>query len=393
MNSPSPPEQADKSAGRSGCIHRLLAAAVVVQLGLAGGITGWGLWQGRQEEGKRPDIATNGIAADGFSATSPAPDSAGGPAVGTADDILSDPPEVAGSERPPEGSQEGSDPVEPALRTGLAMEELAGRRAMQEGAGGPRDLRENALKAGQVLNSVLGAASVDETLSHVRHGDAMRPLLEDFAQRSGERRLPERVTVRRASLVNLEGLPVLLLQLNDQRFRAASFVEDMKSGEWLLDWESFVGFSELSWEELRRNKPTTPVSVRSYALLEDYYNFEFADPEEYLSLRLDSPDNFHGIYAYVPRDSPFADQILRDLASRRPRPALMLIRYPESAVQDNQVIVEEVIAWRWMDVRDAPTGHFIGSHRQIDETIDAGVPDSGDDQPPAEAGGQAASFP
>lgn len=247
------------------------------------------------------------------------------------------------------------------LRTGAVLEQLASEREMQHIDFDSFDANAEAARAIEVLNGLLATAEPAEMVTRLRHGDLMLPTLERFADRPEAGRLPERIAARSAGLQVVEELPILLVQLSDPRFREAAFLLEEQTGDWLLDWESFVGYSQLGWDDLREQLPTEAVFVRGYATLSDYYNFEFDSPSELLCVRIDSPDNFHAIYAYVDRTSELAEEVVAQLARGRVRPVLAEVRYPGGASHDNQVILDEVVAWRWLDVRDQPTMTLVGA--------------------------------
>jgi len=46
-----------------------------------------------------------------------------------------------------------------------------------------------------------------------------------------------------------------------------------------VDWESFVGASEMGWPEFKKERPVRPQLFRVFAQFDDYYNYEFSDEE------------------------------------------------------------------------------------------------------------------
>ncbi len=114
-----------------------------------------------------------------------------------------------------------------------------------------------------------------------------------------------------------------------------------------IDWESWVGWSEMPWEEFLASKPTTGRVFRLNLSPTDYYNFAFSDDQKWQAYRLQSPDGEHSIYGYAERDSAVG------YASRCPpdskQMALMLaLKFPENATSDNQVLIEKFVAEGWV---------------------------------------------
>ena len=367
----SPPQlsaEIEQILARRTRMRRILISLVVLLLVASFGMTAWVIWQRNRapELAPRPDAvepATDVASTAGqVTVLSPVNDPGTGVKQGSGDasvgSLFDLQPGVGVDQDPASQPVTGGGEDEPVLRIDEGLEHITSRRAMEEFDVETFDARSKAIVVGAMLNEILGASSPDEVVPHLRHGESMRPLLEAFAERAEAHRLPSRVEVRGATLVEVDDLPVFLLQLAHPLFKEAAFMRDSEAEKWLLDWESFVGFSLLGWDDLRQQKPQTPTYVRAHALLADYYNFEFSDQERYLALRLDSPDNYHAIYGYVDREHPQAAEIMQALARQRVRPALVVIRYPDSATQNNQVIIDEVVAWRWLDVRDGPTNQF-----------------------------------
>lgn len=54
----------------------------------------------------------------------------------------------------------------------------------------------------------------------------------------------------------------------------------MTDSGYRIDWETSIGFNPVSPEEFRVTKPTTPVRIRGYAKLEDFYADKFSESKE-----------------------------------------------------------------------------------------------------------------
>ena len=49
-----------------------------------------------------------------------------------------------------------------------------------------------------------------------------------------------------------------------------------RTGQWLLDWDAWVAFSEESWLQTKEKRLPRPILIRAVASEDDYYNYEFA---------------------------------------------------------------------------------------------------------------------
>ncbi len=115
----------------------------------------------------------------------------------------------------------------------------------------------------------------------------------------------------------------------------------------LLDWESFVGFSEATWDELAKNKPIKPVRLRVTAKQSGYYNDDFASEKEWQSVSLSSPNEEDSIFGYVNRGSSDFQKLFNFGLSNNKK-VILEVRYPEGAENGNQVLIDSVVEQSWL---------------------------------------------
>ena len=120
--------------------------------------------------------------------------------------------------------------------------------------------------------------------------------------------------------------------------------------EILLDWESYVAYSEMTWDELAEKKPTKPVKLRVTAKLAYYYNDEFANEKDWQSVALTNPNEDGSIYGYVKRGSATYQRLFNFGLSDN-RKVILEVYFPEGADTGNQVFIERVVEQGWL-VRD-----------------------------------------
>lgn len=123
----------------------------------------------------------------------------------------------------------------------------------------------------------------------------------------------------------------------------------------LVDWESWVGWSEMPWADFEREKPEQPKWFRVVLSKVDYYNFAFKDDAEWSSYRLDAPDGSTILYGYVPRAGEL-DQRIRPVDDTASVKLLLRLKYPPSAKSGNQVLIDAVAGQQWVapDKLEAP---------------------------------------
>lgn len=114
-----------------------------------------------------------------------------------------------------------------------------------------------------------------------------------------------------------------------------------------IDWESWVGWSEMPWEEFLATKPTQAKLFRLNLSPINYYNIGFADDRKWKSYRLISPDEKHAIYGYAEIGS-VVNASLRSSLGNKPVCMILALRFPENAASANQVIIDKRIAEGWV---------------------------------------------
>ena len=120
----------------------------------------------------------------------------------------------------------------------------------------------------------------------------------------------------------------------------------------VIDWESFVGYGEMSFKDLISSRSAKPVMIRALVKVDDYYNFEFSDSKKLLSIKLTSPDGDSFVNAYCERDSVMGKWLSEDLGTR-PDDSLikgytLWVSFPENAQSDRCLNLIQIPAGRWL---------------------------------------------
>ena len=123
-------------------------------------------------------------------------------------------------------------------------------------------------------------------------------------------------------------------------------VEETADG-YRIDWQSWVGWSELPWSEIRDLRPVEPKVFRVIASNGDYFNFGFADDRAWRCYKLDAPDGEHLLYGYVERGSEL-DGKLTPVGGETARSLTLRLRYPKDAPAPDQVIIDSILANGWV---------------------------------------------
>lgn len=120
-------------------------------------------------------------------------------------------------------------------------------------------------------------------------------------------------------------------------------------GAFRLDWESCVGFGEKTFVQLRLQRPEEPVVLRVMVTPDDYYNFEFDDPDRFICVKLVSPDGGYSLFGYAERTGAVGGWLERELAGRGGMRGLTVqVAYPPNAQSDQCLEIRRIIADRWL---------------------------------------------
>ena len=120
-----------------------------------------------------------------------------------------------------------------------------------------------------------------------------------------------------------------------------------------IDWESWVGWSDISWEKFLATKPVTGHVFRVTVSAVEYYNFGFADESKWHSYRLVSPDGENSLYGYIERGSVLEQRIRPD-GETKSLAMMLSLKFPEGATTNSQVVIETLVADGWVEEGDAP---------------------------------------
>ncbi len=120
-----------------------------------------------------------------------------------------------------------------------------------------------------------------------------------------------------------------------------------------IDWESWVGWSEVSWKSFTAARSTTTGVFRLNLSAVEYYNFQFKDDLKWQSYRLESPDQETSLYGYVEKGS-LLDKQLRPGGDVKSQPLMLSLRYPDGASSPNQVLIERLVTEGWVEESEKP---------------------------------------
>ncbi len=201
-----------------------------------------------------------------------------------------------------------------------------------------------------ITQKFLDATTVDEILPLIRSRELVEPKIRKM--------YPDgKITAVGMSKFNTSGSIAYREKLASVSVRTRDF--EMKQIAYLrtadgmkIDWESYVGWSEMPWGEFIDKKITKPALFRASLKLVEYYNFSFKDDRKWQSYQLRSPDGEQVVYAYVKRDSAI-DKKIRPADALSTQLVTVRLKFQPDEVSKNQVLIEEVTADGWVEGVDA----------------------------------------
>ena len=96
-----------------------------------------------------------------------------------------------------------------------------------------------------------------------------------------------------------EGNPLLYYNVLFKDISARTAIVEMTEDGPKLDWESFVFYAELPWEQYLAKQPKEPIAFRVRCTRGNYFNNDYIDSEYLLCLRLTVPHSDASCWGYL----------------------------------------------------------------------------------------------
>jgi hypothetical protein len=215
------------------------------------------------------------------------------------------------------------------------------------------------------------AAPGTEKLPLVRLPNRVRPLMEkwytrhpDVTATAGEVVNRVKMDIGGAYLLGLE-MPVTFPDpLNpgatrtENRFFAVEEIGKDDAKTYRVDWETAVGWGEMTPDEFKVARPRNPVAFRFRIRASDYYNHGFNDQKKWLATELYLPrpgDHRDRVfYGYLERGSQVFRELEACVEPGQSAALIVAIKYPEQVDSLEQVIIDSVLRKSWFYREDKP---------------------------------------
>lgn len=202
-------------------------------------------------------------------------------------------------------------------------------------------------EAGPLARSFLEAQTVSEMAKVVRNPDVAAARMKEWYP-DGKLEPQGLAAFNPTGVVDHgKSAATIDVRLADQSTRGMSFVPTPDGLR--IDWESWVGWSEVPWTVFLQDRPTQPKIFRVIVKAVDYYNFGFTDDRKWRSLRLEPLDGETAMYGYVERDTPLDKKIQVDPDAKQ-SPMILRLKFPDGApAGSNQVLITDWVADGWVE--------------------------------------------
>ena len=209
-------------------------------------------------------------------------------------------------------------------------------------------------RARSVVEKFLAAETIAAKASFVRDPQRVTPLMTDWYGRfPGQARIkPESVAISGAGFYS-DGLQYPVSDVCVETAEGAEeffSVEHYPDGD-LIEWESSVGYNADFASLIARAADTGPQVIRVMATLDDYYNFNFTDPNTHLCVRLHDPSTLDLLgYGYIPANVEAAGALASQLAGSSIedlRPLMIEVQPTVDAAKSRQVSILRMVEAGW----------------------------------------------
>lgn len=204
-------------------------------------------------------------------------------------------------------------------------------------------------RASAVVERFLSAPNRKERLKLVRDAKRVEPLMEKFYERNDDAPVKYRRPEGGWKFHPYKSFLLGSVEKSDFT-RTPIALERQRDGSFLVDWESFVGFCEIPWDQISTRRSTDSFTVRVRASMGDYFNYRF-DEDGWVCLRLEDIARQSTLYGYVDRNSLLMNEIMDAMPSEKGGAHLTLqVAYPLGVRDDSkdQLQIEALIAKGWV---------------------------------------------
>lgn len=202
----------------------------------------------------------------------------------------------------------------------------------------------------EILRGFLSAKTVEERLKYVRHPNRVAPLMLDHYRRFPIQSYQYK-DVSAYNIVPLEKRPFVALSVRVADGETLPILlEDVEKG-YLVDWESFVSYQPIAFEDYLKKRPTVPIDLRVYGSFDDFYAYEFLEEDGYLCVRMTTKHTDKVIFGYVKEGTTLASEMKKYLEAppgkSKTQPFILRVRFLPESKAPRSVVIDKIVATFW----------------------------------------------
>jgi len=217
-------------------------------------------------------------------------------------------------------------------------------------ASGEKEYNEKIAKESNTLFRLAQEFLETEThvgrLSYVRHPETTAPRMkEHYGWRPQDLEIRAQSRSADVFIIEKNGKNFLGLALNLNNFSRRGMIFEKTYNGWKIDWESFIGYSEIPWPPLLAGQVDGAPAVRATFEPDDYYNFDYTDNTAHTCYRIrDTKETTWG-WAYCDRSSPVMEKMEQALKTTGGKKGEAVLRLrPAGKPGNKQFWIEEFVA-------------------------------------------------
>jgi hypothetical protein len=193
------------------------------------------------------------------------------------------------------------------------------------------------------------ASSIDDLLGTVADRKKVEPAIRKFVGDKPIVATPYR-QIRITNRTDLDE-PEILVEIGLTGAKRVLALVTTDEGRPLVDWDSFMKWSDMPWTELVKAAPVQAQLIRAYATKAGRFDGDYGDAEKYVCVKLEDPLQPANapIFAYAEKGSPAAEQLRPVLGDAQGKPGKLTLHvgFPSQAKLGDQVFIDRVVAQRW----------------------------------------------
>jgi len=204
-------------------------------------------------------------------------------------------------------------------------------------------------KVEKAVQGFLNAGTIEERLKFSRDPERVGPLMEKYYE--DELMEAEGFEAIKKTEISYRGAFVTTMVQTGDFMSSPIAVERIGEGEgstYVVDWESWVGYCDVSAEEMRRRKPVAPMMMRVLISPENYYNYGFSDDSKWRSYRLELRNSEYTFLAYAKKNSELDHALSSVRESGQGTPYLIKAVYPPGGRAKDQIEIVEIVSKGWI---------------------------------------------